>query len=1412
MKPTPLDSQHFSNLEELKEGVCDSLINLTFDRISGFGQSGALVFGRRPSRHFVSGFLLPGFDPTGEEDETSDIRINTHGLDFSVSLSAGVQCAVSCSIAVYVRGLPEWDEVMAERYGMAPVFQPTAQIRREVKSAVKNRLAAWRTGTGQGATYADYVAAKQTAYSEECRKLGLPAPNVDLEEVALQSVDTGAVEADEGQDDGETIGTVEDALYSRYNTGIPDHLAEPMRTPEVWVRIPVHLGQWAIDLESDLCARSAALSDEIELEIRKSVCDWLETKEGQLRAYRDLKISPSDCQSLKSWEAYLERCRSRDAQIGQILPDPFALKLNLQCSPDRRSTDAHLVRIALEHHGRRLANAQQPFFEPACFQVGLKVKVANAALKPLPLDRVKPSYRYRHYMTQAAMGVNCGVIAKQLAAHTVLTTTWAPRYVLPRQVPRSNSQVRCDYATLSDPTFEVTDLMQLSHEYDSWIDLLRDRIDPTRGVVDAQEQLIEQQNFEEDLSAYRIESREIARGVDILSRAQLAYNSDPNDAAGAPYRAWIMMNQTFRDAGDGRFVEWRLFQIAFIIAQVPGFASRLPAYTGDFDPECDEETASLLYFATGGGKSEAFFGVLIYLLFLDRLRGKTFGVSALLRYPLRLLTVQQARRLFRILVRAELVRKAHSVGGISFQIGFWVGASNTPNRLDDERLNAVPFDDAPRLVPGSAEETKYLSMRRALNKVPFCPFCDQPTELRRRRREGANGKHRLALICQNIECRWNESHPGSTPEPLPFLLVDEDIYARAPSVILGTIDKLALIGQHDSTISKVFGMFGLARCAYDSLDRLPPPRDARQNTPPPGQIALSPLYDSGHQLFFDPLPSLVIQDEAHLLEESLGTFAGLFETTLEQVFHQNAELFGDQMVRREGDANGASTIRMPKIIAATATVSDPARQLEVIYQRECQQFPRPGPELYESFYSQPKRPDATDRLGRLGETGDVETFAPWSRIYVSFMTNGGTHTITTVNILAALHATITGLLTDLWSEADPATQANAINRIIGSLTSSERDEVSTSRTSALLDARDAGRYSIVASLVDLHRVVLTYVTNKKGGDVVLDALQEVSRETHRYDALPEDELKLDLISGGVDMEGIERVMRDAERDRTVAGDFVPLSEGLRNIVATSAISHGVDVDRFNSMVFAGIPSDIAEYIQASSRVGRRHVGFSLLVPTPQSRRDRYVVEVHRPFHRFLERMISPPAIDRWAAHAIKRVMPSLFQAWLIGFVEPRLFSNATDKSRAPQMWRLNDIRRYLEPVKKRDVFRCSFVEFALGAIGVEGRSHRHIGEPSNKVYYRNLVTDEARGIFELFIGPEAELAVSKLAEFWHGSTDVCKPMMSLRDVEEAGQIFPSSSQVGRKRTEAYEDQVGRALQFLRNQRASGSELDDESGG
>ena len=157
------------------------------------------------------------------------------------------------------------------------------------------------------------------------------------------------------------------------------------------------------------------------------------------------------------------------------------------------------------------------------------------------------------------------------------------------------------------------------------------------------------------------------------------------------------MNSSF----SGGHSEWRLFQLAFILGHVAGLASRIPYWAQRSDilsPEeqtLDDATASLLYFSTGGGKSEAFFGVLVFALFLDRLRGKHRGVTAMVRYPLRLLTAQQANRFAEVLARAEKVRRSTNVPGEPFRIGFWVGSGNTPNSPLDEGFDQLPkWEDA----------------------------------------------------------------------------------------------------------------------------------------------------------------------------------------------------------------------------------------------------------------------------------------------------------------------------------------------------------------------------------------------------------------------------------------------------------------------------------------------------------------------------------------------------------------------------------------------------------------------------------------------------------------------------------------------------------------------------------------------
>ena len=172
---------------------------------------------------------------------------------------------------------------------------------------------------------------------------------------------------------------------------------------------------------------------------------------------------------------------------------------------------------------------------------------------------------------------------------------------------------------------------------------------------------------------------------------------------------------------------------------------------------------------------------------------------------------------------------------------------------------------------------------------------------------------------------------------------------------MGTIDKLALLGNHPSTIDKVAGMFGMARFLEGDPDtgllHQPYRRDKIAECESEQQ-RVAPAYDGGVEVFHDPFPSLIVQDELHLLEESLGTFGGIFETALFAWLAELAVLLNHRVPCIPGLPDRP---RMPHVVGATATAADAERQMMHLYQRRIVQFPHPGPHLYGSFYTELQR-------------------------------------------------------------------------------------------------------------------------------------------------------------------------------------------------------------------------------------------------------------------------------------------------------------------------------------------------------------------------------------------------------------------------------------------------------------------------
>ena len=269
----------------------------------------------------------------------------------------------------------------------------------------------------------------------------------------------------------------------------------------------------------------------------------------------------------------------------------------------------------------------------------------------------------------------------------------------------------------------------------------------------------------------------------------------------------------------------------------------------------------------------------------------------------------------------------------------------------------------------------------------------------------------------------------------------------------------------------------------------PSPKQVREGCEQHGCDQLQPSYHNGRDVFVDPYPSLIIQDEAHLLEESLGTFAGLFETLLEELFVRSATILGDRVARQPF---GERRPRLPKVIAATATVSVPQQQFGALYQRKHMRFPYPGTSIYRSFYTVPAIASRIERHGLGGDNPMApEIEAPWMRVYVSIMTNGRNHTVTTVSVLSAYHLAITELWRDLQNEA---CRAAAVSRLLQSLSA---NSVLSGFHSEAISFLYENSPAVLLTLVDLMRISLTYVTNKKGGDQVIDAFRDEVLKVHR---------------------------------------------------------------------------------------------------------------------------------------------------------------------------------------------------------------------------------------------------------------------------------------------------------------------------
>ncbi len=341
---------------------------------------------------------------------------------------------------------------------------------------------------------------------------------------------------------------------------------------------------------------------------------------------------------------------------------------------------------------------------------------------------------------------------------------------------------------------------------------------------------------------------------------------------------------------------WRPFQIAFVLAAIPSVV---------YPDHRDRTQVELIWFPTGGGKTEAYLGLSAFSMFLRRLRcPQDIGTDVIMRYTLRLLTTQQFLRASALICAMEYLRQDRPdlLGETRFTIGIWLGRAATPNSRDQA------IKSLKALRSNNRADNPFLLLR--------CPWCSAqmgPVYSRRKRnvrnqrvagyeQEGNS----VVFRCPDNTCDFYES-------TLPICVIDQDIYSDPPSMVIGTVDKFAQLTWQP-----------MARAIF-GIDQ-------------DGNRSWSP-------------PSLIIQDELHLISGPLGSMVGLFESLIEALCTERGPQAG---------------IR-PKIISSTATIRRYEDQVLSLYGRNrVALFPPPGLDAEDSFFGRYDRyQDGTLRPGRI---------------------------------------------------------------------------------------------------------------------------------------------------------------------------------------------------------------------------------------------------------------------------------------------------------------------------------------------------------------------------------------------------------------------------------------------------------------
>jgi len=682
---------------------------------------------------------------------------------------------------------------------------------------------------------------------------------------------------------------------------------------------------------------------------------------------------------------------------------------------------------------------------------------------------------------------------------------------------------------------------------------------------------------------------------------------------------------------------WRPFQLAFILLNLDGIFQR----SDDTEWAARNEWVDLVWFPTGGGKTEAYFG-LIALTIINRrrtLRERGGGTAVIMRYTLRLLTQQQFKRASLLIMALEIIRRwgTYDLGKEPIYIGLYVGAGSLPNALrgDGSSSDTSLLKEYNKLLEAQNNG------RSTQTKIPVqeCPWCGHKMDPIKFYDITASTdlftSNRILLGCSRPDhkCAFHVSSPLPSRRkdqgPMPLGLCDEEIYQHPPALLFGTVDKFAQLAHKVATAANDKGRTADSRRLFGTGNWEP-------GKPPNGYAP----------------PDLIIQDELHLMTGPLGSAVALFESAIDQLC--STAVNGKQV--------------RPKVISSTATTRNTPLQIMALFDRRVNLFPKPGIHCDDSFFAFYKRA-AED------EHGNKEHYIS-KRRYMGILPTGRTQMWMQLRLAAILFT----------------------HRAIF-----EAQEIG-----ARYPVNDNAFTSELIKAMDHYHTILTYFNSlREVGRTESQLYSYLIKETRRvfnkvmrpgklmhcfytYSSCFKNGELTGRLSGEkivAEMAKISAPWKPDQRLSSMPPDIV---------IATNMISVGIDISRFNSMIINCMPRNIAEYIQASSRVARDTPGLVITVHHPFRSRDISHYERFIEFHEKMYSYVEPISITPFTKKALERYLP-LYIATMLRHKEG--FADRTDahtnitekqknslvegmlqyfKQRTVHLWKMDDIERTIK--------------------------------------------------------------------------------------------------------------------------------------